>query len=203
MLVLLATVSAISFAQSDIPVYVRCGFGMSSYYGPDAGGSKPLCAIKLGVGTEIPLNDNFSIQPTLYFDEKGARYTIPLNNSSYRARVHEYYVELPVLATYRVELTKTSNIAFGLGPYAAYGVGGKAKYSIDTGVGSISSEEINTFSSNGWNLRRFDAGIAVGVTGEFDDFIIGVDSQFGLTKLEKNGDNYHNVTVFLNISYRI
>ena len=113
----------------------------------------------MGIGLEVPFaNTNiWSFQTGLNFISKGVK-----GNGVTDAwdvvdvTINQLYLELPLMAFF-----------FKGGPYLAYGVGGKTK--ID-GV----SEKADTFGDDG--LKRFDAGLGLGVAFEFGKIVVGVET---------------------------
>lgn len=77
-------------------------------------------------------------------------------------------------------------------PYLAYGVGGKTK--ID-GV----SEKADTFGDDG--LKRFDAGLGLGVAFEFGKIVVGVETGTSFTKVA-SGASAYNLSALATIGYK-
>ena len=48
---------------------------------------------------------------------------------------------------------------------------------------------MKTFSDDGVDFKRFDAGLGVGVALEFGRIIAGLDGQFGLVDVQKFGQS--------------
>ena len=94
------------------------------------------------------------------------------------------------------------------GPYGAWGIGGKTKalgYSWsssstpDWNTGNV--VEINTFGKDGLDLRRFDYGVAIGLSVEYRHYVIGVEGRLGLCKLQKELQG-KNITGFVTAGYK-
>ena len=81
--------------------------------------------------------------------------------------INQLYLELPLMVGARIHTASNFDLLFKGGPYLAYGVGGKTK--ID-GV----SEKADTFGDDG--LKRFDAGLGLGVAFEFGKIVVGVET---------------------------
>ena len=131
----------------------------------------------VGVNAEIPIADEFYIQPGLLFSTKGAKYD---DNSD--TKVNLSYLELPVNFLYKPVLG-TGHLLLGFGPYAAYAVGGKIKS--DDGDVDIEFEKevgspiqlVNTF-------KRFDFGANFLAGYEFSNkFSLQLNAQLGLIKI--------------------
>lgn len=205
-LVLCAALSATCFAQrsASIPVIIKGGVGMSNWYGDDADGTDTKFAWKVGVGTEFSLGQNFILQPTLMFVNKGAKFdgklTVNSLSLSGKNTFQEDYIELPIMVGYRVAVDKDMNIVFTAGPYLAYGIAGKTKYEASV-AGISASKKYDTFDDDGMDLHPFDMGLGCGITGEFNNILVGIDGSLGLTNLR---DNFkaHNIGAYLTVGYK-
>ena len=81
------------------------------------------------------------------------------------------------------------------GPYFACGIAGKTKFDL----GNNTEHKENTFGDDG--LKRFDAGLGVGVALEFGKIIAGLDGQFGLVDVQKVG-NPKNMNFSIIVGYK-
>ena len=91
-----------------------------------------------------------------------------------------------------VHTASNFDLLFKGGPYLAYGVGGKTK--ID-GV----SEKADTFGDDG--LKRFDAGLGLGVAFEFGKIVVGVETGTSFTKVA-SGASAYNLSALATIGYK-
>ena len=110
-----------------------------------------------GVNVQIPVAPEFYFQPGLQFITKGAKNKVSTLTSTYKLS----YIELPLHFVYKGLLGK-GYFMVGIGPYFAYGVGGKAIYE---GGSSTSESEIKFKnevvlgdSLNKVYIKPFDAG---------------------------------------------
>ncbi len=87
------------------------------------------------------------------------------------------------------------------GPYAAYGVGGKSKLS--GSIGDISAEtEGDVFGDDGF-LKRFDAGLGLGVGAEFGPLLLDLGWDMGLVNIADSDNNdIKNQNAYLSVGYR-
>jgi hypothetical protein len=76
-----------------------------------------------GGNVQIPVAPEFYFQPGLLFSTKGAKNTV----SDLTSTIKLSYIELPLNFVYK-GLLGNGYFMIGLGPYLAYGVGGKAIY---------------------------------------------------------------------------
>ena len=169
-----------SYAQS-VGFNVKAGAGIANLNG-DADGD-PLFSYKVGVGAEIGLGGNWALQPTLFFVRKGTTSSIGENIEgalfTLKQTINANYLELPIMAAYRISLPST-NVVLNAGPYLAYGLNGK--YKIEAG-----EEEMKTNIFGKDAFKRFDCGLGVGVAFEFGKFIAGIDANFGLANIASSG----------------
>lgn len=165
-----------SYAQS-VGFNVKAGAGIANLNG-DVDGD-PLFSYKVGVGAEIGLGGNWALQPTLFFVRKGTTKDVSEafegEVSKLKTTINANYLELPIMAAYRISLPAT-NVVLNAGPYLAYGLNGKYKVESDE-----EKTKINTFGKDAF--KRFDCGLGVGVAFEFGKFIAGIDANFGLVNI--------------------
>ena len=139
----------------------------------------------------------------------GTNHTIvETDGISAQAKVNASYLELPVMVAARFAMDRNTYILVAAGPYGAWGIGGKTKalgYSWsssstpDWNTGNV--VEINTFGKDGLDLRRFDYGVAIGLSVEYRHYVIGVEGRLGLCKLQKELQG-KNITGFVTAGYK-
>jgi Outer membrane protein beta-barrel domain len=149
-IVSLLTVLLISHAraQNGVSFGIRAGINFQNLTGKDEGGDKYSNKLKtgfhIGGNAEILVAPDFYLQPGLLFSTKGARY------KNIDRSINLSYIEIPVNFIYKPVLGE-GKLLLGVGPYAAFAVGGKFK------SGGVSSD-INFGSNAGDDIKRFDAG---------------------------------------------
>jgi opacity protein-like surface antigen len=161
--------------DSKVSWNVKAGMNISNWTGGEIEDTKAKVGFKIGAGMEYALDKTWSLQPSLFLTSKGAKVEEESN-----VTVNQVYLELPVNLQARVPVADKTNILFAAGPYFAYGVGGKTSggASFD-GIDYTAS--MNTFGEN--RFKRFDAGLGLGVSLEVSKVIVGLEGQFGLTKI--------------------
>ncbi len=173
-------------AFSQVQWGVRAGVNFSNLNGKIASIStdgKLLTGFNAGVTADINLADEFFIQPGLLYTTKGSK------AKNVDASTTLNYIELPVNFLYKPELG-TGNLLLGVGPYAAYGVGGKAKLgNAETDV-KFGKDEVYKAMDFGGNLL-FGYQLANGLSAQ-------LNAQLGMGNILNNGDsnNKLNNTVF-------
>lgn len=210
LLAIVAFLGTSAFAQSSFNV--KAGLNLGNWIGddvPDNNKVKP--GFKVGVGYEYQFNDLISLQPSLMFSTKGTKYTnsvtLPtLGSIDSKVTVNQMYLELPIFVGFRFNVGGNTNLVLSVGPYLAYGVGGKTKAKVSTDI-DIPSEDLNTIEGSHDTFgddfieQRFDAGIGAAVAVEFGRFFVGVDTGFGLVNLDPDV-KAKNISVGVGVGYR-
>lgn len=178
--VLFALISVAGFSQIT-GWNAKVGMNFSNYTGDLDMNAK--VGFKLGGGFEYAFDDTWSLQPSLFLTGKGAKKDA--------LTVNAYYLELPIMGAARFNVADNTNLVVNAGPYFACGIAGKTK---------IAGESVKTFSDDGVDFKRFDAGLGVGVALEFGRIIAGLDGQFGLVDVQKLG-NPKNMNFSIVVEY--
>jgi len=203
-LAIFAIVSVTTFAQ--ISWNVKGGVNLSTFGGEDITGSKLKLNYQLGVGMDYALSKRWSLQPSLLFITKGAKYDETLEKTS----LNPQYLELPVMAAYKFHLTDNMKLAISAGPYVAYAIGGKFKDDIYASGTTTSVEknifgDMNNFTNRALTDNRLDYGIGAGVTVEMEHFMVGLNASSGMKKILKDYSRFKdakNVCYSLTVGYK-
>lgn len=206
---LFAIMTFLASAQNQINGSVKVGLGMGNILGNDMQSPKIRLAYKFGFGLECPFDHIWALQTGVSFVSKGTNHTIvQAEGFLAQAQVNALYLELPLMVAARFSVNSHTNITLSAGPYCAWGVGGKTRALGYNGSSSSRPDwdsqnviEINTFGDKGLDLRRFDYGGGIGLSVEYQHYIMGVEGQMGLRKLHKELDA-SNITGFVTIGYR-
>lgn len=91
--------------------------------------------LNFGVSIDIPMLKSLWINTGVYYTATGAKFTFKQDNSKvvegtylddYTANVTMHNIRIPVQASYRYNFNQNLQLQVNLGPYFAYGIGGKA-----------------------------------------------------------------------------
>lgn len=172
---------------------VRAGLNLSRVGGDfkDALGDtdvKMKAGFNIGVIYDYGFSESFYIQPGLYYSLKGVK-AEDKEDSDYKTTYNLSYLQLPVLASYRVAVSDNVKWQINAGPYFALGVGGKVKYEYGD-----ESEKFDAFGKSEYNettdeetlkgdLKRFDFGLSFGTGFSFDKFYVGLKYELGLSNI--------------------
>ncbi|WP_080905135.1 porin family protein [Parabacteroides sp. Marseille-P3160] len=203
---------------SQVSWHAKAGMNFSRVSGWKNSDLKP--GYQFGVGLDHYFNDHWGLQPSLMLISKGykasgIRYIVnghveygeqPENidfepYASYKMTENRIYFEIPVMLTYRFNISNNIKLVISGGGYAGYGIGGKLKEDDTLFKDGITRKtKTNTFYSGG-GPERFDTGIAAGTTLEYNNkYTLGLIGEWGLKSTL--GDYLKNQTYGLNIGYK-
>ncbi|HTK19007.1 MAG TPA: outer membrane beta-barrel protein [Mucilaginibacter sp.] len=143
--------------------------------------------------------EDFSVQPGIFYSTKGYKYNQALSSGSQTVQgtVQLNYVQVPVNAFYKVEISRTVKAYFGGGAYLGYGLSGT------NSVQNTKSDVSFTKAIDGYQYKNPDYGIN-GVIGAqlSKNVIIDANYSLGLNNLSYyQGSNIRNRTIGLSIGY--
>ncbi|MBO9731410.1 MAG: PorT family protein [Chitinophaga sp.] len=168
-----------ALAQQQVTFGLKAGFSIANFLLKDEGITKKrtdtkICpAFQAGVIADIPLAEQLSLQPGLFFSQKGAVINDidnGLSNQKVKSKVRLNYLEFPVNFIYRYQ-AGNGKLFVGLGAYVAYGLSGTMKVSTDTGSIPVKFRDMPNWTINALFVKPFDAGA---------NFMIGYELKKGL-----------------------
>lgn len=209
---LLATAIAVSGTiMAQVEVGVRAGVNLSNLTIKDAdgktvNGAKLTPGFNAGLTFDIPVADEFYIQPGALFSMKGAKLEknaheyfnadaySPADAGDY-TRLSTYNLEVPVNFIFK-PAAGNGNLLIGAGPYFSYALGGKYKRvtsSYGTESGKLEfANDYNDFGDDPGKMtfgKRADVGANLLFGYEFASrFSVQLNGQLGLTNLEPKSD---------------
>ena len=195
---MLAMVTALS-AQAQLGV--KGGLNMSNFYGDDLDDQNMKLGFHVGLTADFEIAYNSAIQTGLILHTKGAKYSASEGEISGDVTVNPMYIQLPLHYAYKLDVSPGTRVVFHAGPYAAYGVGGKTK--VSGSLGDASAEvEGDVFGDDGF-MKRFDAGLGLGVGAEFGQILLDLGWDMGLVNIadSDNGD-FKNQNAYLSVGFR-
>jgi len=216
-------------AQAQVSVQARAGVGMSKLQGLSF--MENSLSYKVGLGLDIPYLLYWSLQPTLYFVQKGANFKGVYGSGgkepvTLNCRLN--YFELPVYFAFKQELREDMEVSLKAGPYVALGIVGKAYVSADnqdfhrTYVGELFTDGTDfdditwltiksgdTFKAKADAFKKFDAGVAFGADFRYQHYLIGLDCSWGILpasdgilKDVSSKYNLRNISAHLTLGYQ-
>jgi len=178
----------LSAQDSPFNLGLKVGINMSSTsldVKPDAEKDAKVGFVA-GITAEYEFSRQFALQSGLLFTTKGMKlkgteYAIPSGERRWTQNINMQYLQIPLTAAYKINLSSSTRLFIQAGPYIAYGIGGSNKTKIkyyDLGDKEPKEEKVNTFGKD--RFKRFDFGLTGGIGVEFGDLIVGVNYEHGL-----------------------
>lgn len=189
LLAILAFVTSVTFAQ-DLSWNVKAGMNMSSISKTDD--SKMKIGFNAGVGAVYAFDETWSVRPSLLFTTKGVKQDFDGEKMTY----NPMYIELPIMGAVSFPISDGMNLVISTGPYFAYGIGGKVK------DGDVKYNIFGDSEEEG-GFKRFDCGWGVGLTAEFGKFFVGLNGEFGITKVVDGEQSYRNSNFSIGIGLKL
>lgn len=156
----------------------------------------------VGLTVDIPLLESIYVKSGLLYTAKGCKF----EDDGYDVEYTPAYLEIPILASYRYDFSDVTQLEFNVGPYLAYGIGGKAKYKDD----EYDDEDEEDFFGDDSQTKRFDAGLQIGAGITVGThYYLGVSYQWGLSNVLSNNHDGHedglkirNNNFMINLGYK-
>jgi hypothetical protein len=192
LIALATTVFAIGATAQDKTTFgVRAGINFQNITGDDGNGhkfdNKLKTGINLGLNAEIPVAEDFYIQPGLLFSTKGAK------DKTYRKiNVRLSYLEIPINLLFKPQLGD-GKLLLGFGPYIGIAVGGsytdlnghKAQYKF---AHKITQAE---YGSGDPYVRRMDFGLNFLAGYELSNKVsFQLNAQLGMSNIATKIEGY-------------
>ncbi|MDR2584761.1 MAG: PorT family protein [Prevotellaceae bacterium] len=205
-LVLIAVVFTIGYAQAQFKAGIRVGLNGTSVYGdaipiPSSDATvESIVGFQAGVVAEYSIGKSFAIQPAVIYANQGYAARTDSGNSESLVTLNLNYVQVPVNLLFKAGSPK---IAFfmELGPYVGYALNGKAKKELlENGKVTDSKKESINFDED--QLNRLDAGAGLGLGVQLFGTQIAINYSLGFMNLSKEPDyNFKNNCLALTLSF--
>jgi Outer membrane protein beta-barrel domain len=168
--------------SSGVNFGIRAGVNLQNINGKDGSGAKLenklVPRFQGGVTVDIPLADQFYIQPGVLFSGKGAK----AENSD--ANINISYIDVPVTFLFKPVLG-TGRMLLGVGPYVGFGIAGNTEDANENEQKIKFENEVTALQyANDFYVRRLDAGANLLVGYEMSSKLsIQLNAQLGLAKI--------------------
>ncbi len=192
-------------AEQPVRFTIRGGVNFANIGVSGGGESESLgsrTAFNAGVGVDIPIIESFYVQTGLFFTSKGYKRTEDRGDTRFTAKGNPAYLEIPILASYRYNFNDATQFEVNVGPYLAFGIGGKDKLEEKTEAAVIETEENDFFNDD---VKKFDMGLQVGLGVTFLKHVyLGVAYEFGFVNMFKDSDDVKakNRNFMINLGYK-
>ena len=168
---------------------------MTLIYGGISIDPQMLVGFHLGGLAEIPLSDNFVLQPAILYSAKGSSYSLDIGEATYEMSMGPNFIEVPIYFAYKFEL-ESVGLFLKAGPYGAYAVGGQGK------ADDEEDWDLEFGEGEDKDMKPLDFGLGIGGGVDFNNLIISLQYEFGLTNLAPVDDAEMKISVFsISIGY--
>lgn len=208
--VLLSTSSLVSFGQK---IGVKAGITFptiatkSDYILEDAPNALDYqlgTSYFAGATVDFDISKTFAIQTGLSFIGKGGNDKFNSGSTVFTTKTKLYYLELPINAIYKIPV-KIGNIFLGGGPYYAYGIEGKYKYSSNQQQNNADSQSAKISFGKNKDFKAGDFGLNFLAGFELNNRInIQAGYGLGLRSITSDGITYYsekNSVISLGLGY--
>ena len=153
---------------------IRAGMNYATILNAPAG--KGVIGFNVGGNLDVGFCNWFHLQTGLYLSMKGvdAEYEVRETNQSLTYTYEDYspiYLEIPVLASFRIGLSDNADIQFGVGPYIAFNLLEEQLYFHNIYGPRVNQKE---------DIEPFDFGLQANIGASIKHFYIGVGYQIGI-----------------------
>ncbi|MFZ4400688.1 MAG: porin family protein [Bacteroidales bacterium] len=167
-------------------VGIKGGVNFSSLYTKGADDTKMLTSFNLGLFAKLPVANQISLQPEIYYSPKGGEVSYKGNVIDGTALFNFRYLEVPLIIVVNI----TDNFNVQLGPYASLLLSSK--------VTNVSENNLFDFEENidSKDNNKLDAGFVLGTGIDVGAISIGIRYNLGLTDVVSE-------KIFSGVSYTI
>ena len=189
---------------------LRGGAGMQNINGKDLSGDplklSMVPGFNAGVVLGIPIAPDFYFQPGLLFTTKGAKSKDKFLGMDMAVEYNLSYIELPLNLLYKPVLG-SGHLLLGFGPYVAYGIGGKAKFTINSNTTTediVFAKEYQSLDPLAWkHFKPLDFGGNLFFGYELSNGLsVQINTQLGMAKINADNTSYPDAkTLFKNTGF--
>lgn len=208
--------------KGKIAFGVRAGLNVSNIAGEEGPGSgdkldlNSRAGFHVGAIVDIPITNGFYVQPGLLFTTRGAKekysYSEAGYSEEYTTKYRPMYLQIPVLASFRADVSESVNVQVNVGPHFAFGLGGKCKNEYSDSDGLSESQKYPFFGESTENeghfgAKRFDVGLSFGAGVTLKErYYVGIVYDLGLMNMaiEKEWGKqakFHNRNFSIQVGY--
>jgi len=156
------------------------------------------------------------VQPGLLFTTRGAKEKSSYSEAGYSeeasTKYRPMYLQIPVLASFRADVSESVNVQVHVGPHFAFGLGGKCKDSYSDSDGLSESQKYPFFGESTENearfgAKRFDFGLSFGAGVTLrEHYYVGIVYDLGLVNMAIDKEwgkeaKFHNRNFSIQLGY--
>ena len=148
---------------------------------------------------DVNIVRSLSVNTGVYYAQKGYKKEYSDYRGTLKTTDNVAYIHIPLLLSYRVDLSDKSQFQINAGPYFAFGTSGKQK--IKSTFPGQQSYEIDSFDEYD-GMKKNDIGISVGAALTFSNMYVGVVYERGFSNVSNAvGADFRNGCIGINMGY--
>lgn len=172
---------------------------------PETADLSTKLGFQVGGFVDYSLTKALFLKANVLFITKGASYEETTMGAKVSLTMNPMYIQVPIVIGYGYNISNNFKIYANVGPYIAFGIGGKTTTEISGTGTSLDGETSEDFFTD--DVSKFDFGARLGLGVELNKkFIIGFDYDLGLLNMNTgdNSDDYSvkNYTMGLTLGYK-
>ena len=176
-----------AFAQNEVgqvTLQPKVGMNLATITGD--GDQKMKVGLLAGAELEYGIAENFGLDFGVLYSMEGCRFKEDQMDKSLKYNMD--YINIPILA----QFYPAKGFAIKAGIQPAFNVRHKASYDGDT----VDMKDL------GYEVKSFNFSIPVGLSYEYECFVLDARYNIGVTKLVKDADQGRNSTFSISIGYK-
>jgi len=191
-------ITATAYSQTlPVSVGLKAGANLSNISFEDYDDTEAKVGYQFGLDLKLNfLTTDFFVLTGFAFTNKGCKLEEIRGHDD--LKIDATYLQIPVMAGYKVSVVDGININFLFGPYFAHGIGGKVR---DVNIYGR-RDRYDTFGDDGV-LKRFDMGFTGGVGIDISKLNFTLGYEFGITDNSQGRNSARNRNAFLTVGYYI
>lgn len=189
-----------SRADQLVTFGIRAGLNFSKQYAMDDQADREnRFSYQVGLAVDFNVARSFSFNTGLMMIQKGWQWDYDDNRGKQKVTDNATYLEIPVLASYRVSLSDQAQFQLNVGPYFAFGIFGDQKVTSTFPNGD--DYNISSFDEY-YGGKKFDCGVFVGAGFIFSHIYVGFNYERGLINVSNDENKkFQNGTIALSLGY--
>ena len=184
-----------AFAQNEVgqvTLQPKVGMNLSTITGGALSDKKTKVGLVAGVEAEYGVAENFGLSAGVLYSMEGIKYSRKYLGADATIRGDFDYINIPILANYYL----VKGLAVKAGVQPAFNVRHKEKFEASANGQSISETE------DAEGVQSFNFSIPVGLSYEYESFVLDARYNIGITKIFKDADEGRNSTFSITIGYK-
>ena len=195
----MAVVVKAQHEEGDFMVQPKVGLNIATLSDAD----KAITDLHFGIEAEYMVAENFSLGLGAILSNQGAKYDYYELNANGEDSRNKYtvdldYVHVPILASYYV----LPGLAVKAGVQPGFKMRAKAKFDDHT----IDLDKLyglySTIDDDNIKVNTFDISIPVGISYEYQNFVLDARYNWGLNKVINKGDAFYNRVFMVSLGYK-